>query len=112
MIEGGYSTKTKNIDIEAYIKKIVFGWRESGMTKLKYCRENNITSTEFGYWRRKLNISTSGYLNSDDTAFLSLSASSEIDFLSLSASDEPMQEINSNKLLSVKLPNGLEITFY
>ena len=67
MIEGGYSTKTKNIDREAYIKKIVFGWRESGMTKLKYCRENNITSTEFGYWRRKLNISTSGYLHSSNT---------------------------------------------
>lgn len=105
-------TKLEILDRAQFMQEMIFGWRESGMTKLKYCRENNITPMEFGYWRRKLNISTSGYLNSSDAGVSSLRASSEIDFLSLSPSDEPIQEINSNKLLSVKLPNGVEITFY
>lgn len=102
-------TQEEILDREEFMQKMILAWRDSGMTKLKYCRENNITPMEFGYWRRKLNISTSGYLNSD---VLTLSESSEIDFLSLSASDEPIEKINPNKLLRIKLPNGVEITFY
>lgn len=119
-MEKDYSTVTRDSKREAFMKAVVLGWQESGITKTAYCIKNNITQSEYGYWRRKLNISDSRHVRSYETDFLSLSESiekskghvctSEMDFLSLSVS-EPIEK-KSSKLLSIKLPNGVKITFY
>jgi hypothetical protein len=107
-----YSTITQDLEREKFMMSVVLGWRDSGMSKSKYCKNNNITPSEFGYWRRKLNIPTSCCIRSNETHLLSVSESTKMDFLSLSTSDESLEKINANKLLCVELPNGIKITFY
>lgn len=107
-----YSSTTMHYEKQIFMKDFVLAWKESGISKSAYCRKNNLSTSVFGYWRRKLNISCLGGVGNYITDFLSESEPTEIDFLSLSTSDEPLEKINANKLLCVELPNGIKITFY
>ena len=38
-----------------YWSEHILGWRKSGLTQGKYCSEQGISYTAFGYWRTRLN---------------------------------------------------------
>lgn len=84
---------------------LVGQWRESGLPKTKFCREQHLSLHQFNYWIKKQNRES-----------VSEPSMREVNFFSLSQDQSPEKSISSkavqNQILCVELPNGTKITFY
>jgi hypothetical protein len=54
-------------------KKLVEQWRQSGLDKLTFCREHNITYSRFIYWSKQMSESSMG----NTSSFVALTVESE-----------------------------------
>ena len=73
----------------AYYEEHIEGWRHSGLSRIEYCKQANISYGAFKYWLSKLN-------SSDDV---------KTQFVEAKCSD--MQDFGA--ILLVSLPNGVRI---
>jgi hypothetical protein len=85
--------------------RLVGQWRESGLPKTKFCREQQLSLHQFNYWIKKQTRES-----------VSEPSIREVNFLSLSQDQSPEKSIFSKavqkQILCVELPNGTKITFY
>lgn len=48
-----FMESTEELDKKQYWRKHVASWRESNLSQVEYCRLNDLSIKNFGYWKRK-----------------------------------------------------------
>lgn len=61
-VEGGIMETPKSRQEQSRIKKRkwqahLHAWKKSGLSQVEYCRQHDLSSSKFCYWKRKLNRS-------------------------------------------------------
>ena len=51
-------TEAGNEDLTAYWHRHMAGWKNSGLSQQKFCKNNNLVYHQFLYWRHKLKQTT------------------------------------------------------
>ena len=70
-------------------------WKKSGLTKAKYCRQNNLNASSLVKWIK----------NFGKTKNKALSDTDNLKFFSIGKSD--INTANANSVLELTLPNGI-----
>jgi len=52
------STEASDKDLTAYWHRHMAGWKSSGVSQAKFCKNNNLVYHQFLYWRHKLKQTT------------------------------------------------------
>ena len=78
----------------------IASWQDSGLSQNAWCRQNDVKSSQFGYWKKKLwTGKTSASSSKMVSAFVPVS---------LTQSQEQICETSSS--LTVSLPSGLSVS--
>jgi len=80
-------------------------WRESGMPKSKFCREQHISLHQFNYWLKKFNKIAKAEQLKPEVSFFSVAENP--------SSDTKQSASKSiDRKMRIDLPGGITITIY
>jgi len=83
--------------------ELISQWRISGMTKVAFCREQQISLHQFNYWLKKNSKAKDSNANDNELRFFSVETPS---------SKKNPVKTNIKSTLLVELPNGIKLNFY
>lgn len=80
-------------------------WRESGLPKSKFCREQDISLHQFNYWLKKFNTIAKAEQPKPEVSFFSVAENPSNDI-------KPSSSKFSDRKMRIDLPGGITITIY
>ena len=106
---------------EAFWRKHINAWRQSGLSKRAYCIANNLSQSSFGAWFREITIRDREKVPSGNAAALLAESPPENPFVQLrllhgeanevkaEAPNVPAAEIESKQAIEILIPGGAVI---